>query len=59
MTTEDVAIADDERYHQMIPQGRLGTPEDVAGPAVFLASDLASYVSGASIVVDGGMSTSG
>lgn len=35
--------------------GRLGVPEDIAGPVVFLASDLAQYVTGASLLVDGGM----
>ncbi|KDR84950.1 hypothetical protein GALMADRAFT_233430 [Galerina marginata CBS 339.88] len=35
--------------------GRLGTPEDIAGPVIFLASDLARYITGASIVVDGGI----
>jgi len=38
-----------------IPLGRLGTPEDVAGLAVFLASDDASYVTGATFLVDGGL----
>ena len=37
-----------------VPLGRLGTPEDVAGPAVFLASDEASYITGHTLVVDGG-----
>ena len=37
-----------------IPQKRLGTPEEIAGPMVFLASDEASYVTGETIVVDGG-----
>lgn len=36
-----------------IPLGRMGTPEDVANAFLFLASDLASYVSGAVIPVDG------
>lgn len=39
-----------------IPEGRLGTPEDMAGTAIFLASPLASYVTGHTVVVDGGLS---
>lgn len=38
-----------------IPLGRLGTPEDVAGLASWLASDEAAYVTGATYVVDGGL----
>lgn len=37
-----------------VPLGRLGEPEDVAGPILFLASDLARYVTGAALLVDGG-----
>ena len=37
-----------------IPLGRLGTPRDVANAALFLASDEASYITGAAIVIDGG-----
>ncbi len=37
-----------------IPLGRIGTPEDIAGPAVFLASDMARYISGVTLPVDGG-----
>lgn len=37
------------------PLGRLGAPEDVAGPIAFLASDMARYVTGASLLVDGGL----
>ena len=39
---------------EKIPSGRLGSAEDCAGAAVFLASDEASYVVGADIVVAGG-----
>jgi len=38
-----------------IPQRRMGTPEDMAGAAVFLASPLAAYVTGHTLVVDGGL----
>jgi 3-oxoacyl-[acyl-carrier protein] reductase len=38
-----------------IALGRLGRPEDVAGTALFLASDLAAYITGQVLVVDGGM----
>ena len=38
------------------PLGRLGTPEDVAGAVVFLASGAASYITGQTLLVDGGMS---
>ena len=37
-----------------IPLGRLGTPRDVADACLFLASDSASYITGTTIVVDGG-----
>jgi meso-butanediol dehydrogenase/(S,S)-butanediol dehydrogenase/diacetyl reductase len=37
------------------PIGRIGRPGDIASLAVFLASDDASYINGASIVADGGL----
>ena len=39
-----------------IPSGRMGTPADMAGAALFLASPLAAYVNGQTLVVDGGLS---
>lgn len=62
MTTEDVVLIGGEqsdRYRSMIPQDRFGSPDNVADAALFLASDLADYVNGESLVVDGGLSTSG
>jgi 3-oxoacyl-[acyl-carrier protein] reductase len=43
-----------ERWSRQIPLGRLATPEEFANVAVFLASERASYITGASIAVDGG-----
>lgn len=37
-----------------IPLGRLGQPEDIGGAVAFLASDMAAYVTGAALLVDGG-----
>jgi NAD(P)-dependent dehydrogenase (short-subunit alcohol dehydrogenase family) len=42
---------------QHTPLGRPGKPEDIAGPAVFLASDMAAYVTGCIIMADGGFRT--
>jgi 3-oxoacyl-[acyl-carrier protein] reductase len=39
------------------PLGRAGKPEDIVGPAIFLASDLSAYVTGAIIMADGGYRT--
>ena len=41
-----------------IPVGRIGTPADMAGAALFLASPLAAYVAGQTLIVDGGLSLS-
>jgi NAD(P)-dependent dehydrogenase (short-subunit alcohol dehydrogenase family) len=39
------------------PLGRAGKPEDIVGPAIFLASDLAAYVTGTIVMADGGYRT--
>lgn len=45
----------DKQITAMTPMGRLGGDEDLMGPAIFLASDAASYVTGHILSVDGGM----
>jgi len=53
------ALWEDDRQRQRLervtPLGRIGEPEDIAGVAVFLASDAARFVTGQSIVADGGV----
>jgi len=51
--------ADRARHAFLVPLGRAGVPEDVAGAAVFLASDLAAYVTGVTLPVDGGTHAAG
>ena len=43
-----------EKFMQRIPMGRVGKPEELLGPILFLASPLASYVTGVTLPVDGG-----
>jgi NAD(P)-dependent dehydrogenase (short-subunit alcohol dehydrogenase family) len=43
-----------EREIKQIPLGRVGAPEDIAGAALYLASDASSYTTGIDILVDGG-----
>ncbi|MGK3647723.1 SDR family NAD(P)-dependent oxidoreductase [Pseudarthrobacter enclensis] len=57
--TEKDLLAPDHPMNSIasaIPLGRIGTPEEVAACALFLASDEASYVTGANLMIDGGWS---
>lgn len=45
-----------KRYSEKTALGRLGTPDEVAGAVLWLASDLSRYVTGATVEVDGGIS---
>ena len=54
----DTEMTRDPDFHcsaDEVPMGRLGTPRDVANAALFLASDLAAYITGQCINVNGGM----
>lgn len=56
LNDEDLADEDKKKYMEgRIPLGRLGKTSDLAGPAVFLASDMSAYVTGAQLLVDGGL----
>jgi NAD(P)-dependent dehydrogenase (short-subunit alcohol dehydrogenase family) len=48
-----------ERFATGTPAGRVGQPEDVADVVVFLCSDLARFVTGQNLVVDGGLTLHG
>lgn len=52
----DLLLADDggAAVNERIPVGRMGTPEEIGGICVFLASDAASYINGATLWADGG-----
>jgi NAD(P)-dependent dehydrogenase (short-subunit alcohol dehydrogenase family) len=47
------------RYHQLMPMGRFGEPEEVANAAVFLASDESTFTTGSMLMVDGGVTAGG
>lgn len=48
-----------KRWEDIIPVGRLGDPDEIAAVAVFLASDVSSYLVGSTIYADGGLALSG
>jgi len=54
MTAEASWPARLERARQRTPWPRLGEPKDVASAALFLASDMATYITGSNLMVDGG-----
>ena len=60
-TDQNAVMYDDpdwvESLVERIPVGRPGRPTDLEGPVVFLASDASEYVTGQTLLVDGGMST--
>lgn len=53
--TQNLSDSIKESILSKIPMGRIGNPRDVAQAALFLASDLANYITGQVITVDGGM----
>lgn len=56
LNNDDLSLPEKLAYMQRrIPLGRLGQPLDVANAVVFLASDMARYINGAALLVDGGL----
>jgi NAD(P)-dependent dehydrogenase (short-subunit alcohol dehydrogenase family) len=54
---QGVSEAERERLAAIAPLRRNGTPEDIAQAALFLASDMSAYITGTSLVVDGGLTS--
>ena len=53
--TDQITDQAKESLITKIPLGRIGSPSDIAASALFLASDEAKYVTGTTLVVDGGL----
>jgi len=53
--TEDLDEKTKKEFLNMIPMGRFGDPEDIAGAVLFLASEKSRYITGHVLVVDGGL----
>tara|TARA_R110000868_G_scaffold76774_5_gene220539 strand:+ start:37585 stop:38385 length:801 start_codon:yes stop_codon:yes gene_type:complete len=53
MNREEIKKFGKDKFEQWIPQGRVGEVSDVANTVVFMASDLANYINGADIYIDG------
>jgi NAD(P)-dependent dehydrogenase (short-subunit alcohol dehydrogenase family) len=56
MNREEIAAFGVDKFNRWIPQGRIGCVADVAPAVAFLCSDLASYITGTDIYIDGGYS---
>lgn len=53
--TDAIPESEKTKYQELIPLGRLGTTDDIANATLFLSSEMSDYITGQTIVVDGGM----
>ena len=56
LTANQSSPEQEEQFNKSNPLGRFGTPRDIAGGVLFLASPMAAYVTGQQLVIDGGLS---
>ena len=59
MAAPSLDAAGREEVARNFPLGRIGLPDDVAGPTVFLLSDLSGFITGTTVTVDGGVDMRG